>query len=392
MNKRFPRLPDIYRCTGCSVCASVCGAGAISMVEDVEGFSRPQVDLGRCSSCGTCERQCPVLAQGRGCADGAEAPDRLRQEEAFAVWARSDEVRRQSSSGGVFTVLARRTLLQGGVVFGVVCDLPRGDIRFACVADDAGLSALRGSKYVQARMDGTYKAIKEHLDSGRPVLFCGTPCQIAGARAYFQGAPENLLLVELVCHGVASPEVWRRYVASFDGRVRVALFRDKARGWKTYAMSFLDRHGKELLSHVHGYPFLWGYMSNLFNRRSCANCAFRSGRSGADLALGDFWGVQKLFPDMDDDKGTSLVIIHTEKGRCAYNAVEAWLNARPADVDFAIAHNPAIVDNPIPHVRRGDFFQAMANGEDVESSVRKMLKMSQMQRILRVVQKALKIR
>lgn len=354
---RPPELPSPRRCCGCAACHDTCPAAAIRMVPDAEGFAHPFIDATRCLGCGRCGIVCPVLHSGE-----ARSPVSVR-----AVKSRDDALRLASSSGGVFSLLAVRVLERGGVVYGAVFDPEDGRIRHVRVATPDGLAPIRGSKYVQSDMAGVYRAVLSDIGAGRSVLFSGTPCQIAAMRCYVGGSVASLLLCEIVCMGVSSPLAFETYLASMDSgrRVLSVSFRSKRVGWKHFSMELSSPDGVFHSETLRVDPYLNGMLARLFLRPSCSSCAFRGLRSGADVTLGDFWNVHRRFPDMDDDKGTSLVLANTERGEMAVRGVLSACDFRETDWLYAVEVNPALVRSKRPNRRRATFFQCVGQEEFV---------------------------
>ena len=248
------KLPDSNRCCGCSACVTVCPVEAITLRPDHEGLLQPFIADELCRHCGLCGRSCPVLNVGPPRYVRKNGSWESSDVHVLAAKAVDEGIRLSSTSGGAASVLARRVIADGGVVFGVVSDSKSGNVPFARAVTRQELSAFRGAKYVQADPGDTYKQIRAQVrDSSAPVMFVGTPCQVAGLRCCLGQVPDNLVLVELVCHGVPSPLAWRRYWEGLGSRAFGVCFRSKRRGWKTHTMSVLDRDGRELLSHWRGY-------------------------------------------------------------------------------------------------------------------------------------------
>lgn len=337
-------------CVGCGACAWRCPAKAISMQPDKEGFTRPVVDRGKCIGCGACRTVCPA---GQEAVRGT--PD------TFCAYSRDEEIRQKSSSGGVFTELAQQVLEREGVVVGAAWD--RGTVlRHQAVDSIGGLTALRGAKYVQSDMSSAYPAIAEALESKRPVLFCGTPCQTAAVERTF-GRPEGLLLVDIVCHGVPSPRVLEQYfdeIAQKQGEPVAGIdFRDKSTGWKGYSVTARLRKGGKLTHPASADTYMKLFLADVGLRPSCYRCTTRGRASCADLTLGDFWGANRLFPDKDDDKGLSLVLVHTDAGRRAWEALRENVVFWQADYSAAAGFNPCL-DRPVARPQsREQFFAAL---------------------------------
>lgn len=335
-------ITDKQNCCGCEACVQVCPKQCINFEQDSEGFRYPKVDETICIGCGLCEKVCPVLNTG-------EPRDPLTS---YAAINNNEIERLKSSSGGVFILLARNIISEGGVVFGAKFD-EQWNVIHSYSENEEGLTAFMGSKYVQSKIGNTYSQAKEFLKSGRKILFSGTPCQIAGLRQYLRKEYDNLLTVDVICHGVPSPAVWRQYLEeikkdALQGENSVSLssiphvperdtlnnvdditiesisFRDKRLGWTKYSFALTlakaAADGKQntvSLSHIHREnPYFIGFNDwNLYLRPICYSCPFRKLRSGSDLTLADFWGIETLKPEMDDNKGVSVILSNTPKGR-----------------------------------------------------------------------------
>lgn len=372
-------ITDKHNCCGCEACVQVCPKHCISFLQDKEGFFYPEVDTSSCIQCGLCEKVCPVLTPY----------DARKPQEVLAAINPDSTVREQSSSGGVFTLLAEKVIGQGGVVFGV-----RFDDNWLAVFDHTesieGLAAFRGSKYLQARVGNSYVQCKQYLDEGRQVLFSGTQCQIAGLR-HFLGKPyPNLLTVDFICHGVPSPKVWQRYLDEAVKAGRQAIsdvqFRDKRQGWKRFSLTlgYDDSTGAyTLTSPFAENPYMRAFLSNLILRPSCHACKAKGGRSHADLTIADFWGINHVNPEMDDDRGTSLVLVHTSKGQAALHACS--FRSAQASYDEAVRYNPSALVSVAPHPRRDQFFMAFDSQPDLHSLIVESLRPSMKIRVKRIV-------
>lgn len=368
---------DKKDCCGCASCVQVCPKQCISMNEDCEGFLYPKVDSAVCVDCGLCEKVCPVINQGCTIVPLAT----------YAAKNKDEKIRYKSSSGGVFTLIAEQILADGGVVFGA-----RFNENWEVIHDYAetveGLEPFRGSKYVQSVIADNYKYAKQFLLEGRNVLFSGTPCQIAGLKKFLRKEYENLLTVEVVCHGVPSPKVWRDYlqykraqhvvgkntVSSSIDELPVITgisFRDKISGWKKYGFKICYTALKAAENSVSKSAnidnceitpfnediFMKGFLKNLYLRPSCYQCMARQGKSGADIAIADYWGIQRIHPELDDDKGVNLVLINTRKGQTYFDAIAATLTYTISDYRKAIANNPCIVKSVAEPPQRVQFWR-----------------------------------
>lgn len=335
-------------CTGCGACAAICPIGCITMRQDVEGFYYPVPDKNQCTGCGRCGKVCPVL---NPCEPHPVEPS-------FAAQHRDEETKRASSSGGVFTALARQTLDAGGVVFGAAFD-EKLQLRHVGVDNEAQLAALRGSKYVQSDTLPSLTEVKKALDAGKKVLFCGTPCQAAAVRRLF-GRPEGLLVVDVICHGAPSPAVFASYLAELEAahgaRVTGVNFRSKDTGWKQFSFQATFENGKTYSATLHDDPYMKLFLNDLSLRPSCYFCETRGETSCADLTLGDFWGISKTQPALDDDTGVSFIGCNTDRGREAVQKL-ADVALHGSSFAAAAAANPCLLHPVAVPAARTEFFE-----------------------------------
>lgn len=373
------QITDKSKCCGCEACVQACPRKCIVFTQDKEGFYYPQVDKEQCIDCGLCEQACPELS----------VYDKHLPIEVLAAINKNDEVRSSSSSGGVFSVLAEKVIDSGGVVFGV-----RFDDDWLAVFDYAEsmeqVAAFRGSKYLQARVGDSFSHCKRFLNEGRQVLFSGTPCQIAALNHFLRKPYPNLLTVDFVCHGVPSPKVWQHYLKEVVKAGRKAIldvkFRDKKHGWKQFGF-VLDYHdgtkAYTMSSPFRENQYMKSFLANLILRPSCHACPAKEGRSHSDVTIADFWGVDKVSPLMDDDKGTSLVLIHTGKGASAFSR-EAL---RIANVAFeeACRYNSAYVHSVSKHPNRDKFFATFDESTDLHRMIRECFRPPLNQRVKQIM-------
>lgn len=302
-------------CCGCTACLQVCPKKCIAFKEDEAGFCYPYVDTTVCVKCGLCVKVCPML----------KTEDANYPKEVYALKCQNEFIRSESSSGGAFTLLAESVLEDNGVVFGA-----RFDADWTVIHDyvetKEGLKYFRGAKYMQSKLYGAYIRAELFLKEGRRVMFTGTPCQIAGLKKYLKREYDNLLTVDFICHGVPSSKVWNLYLSnelkkqSKDCSIDSISFRAKDTGWHNYSvrLTTVDSKGAKFYSHNIFFQndYMRLFLSDLILRPSCYNCLSKSGRSGADITLGDFWGVEKKYPEFDDDRGISLVMVNRDKSIC----------------------------------------------------------------------------
>jgi len=294
---------DVGACCGCGACADICPLNCISMNMRKDGFYYPSIDLSKCTNCGLCDRICPSKAEyGVG-----------RKPDCYALQAKT-EVRKLSTSGGAFRLLAEDVLKCGGVVIGAA--LVDNVVKHIVTENIEQLNRLNGSKYVQSNTQGIFSITKKLLEEGREVLFSGTPCQIEALRKYLGKNYENLLLVDLICNGVASPGIWDKYVhileKKYKGHMTDFKFRDKrnADDGHTVSASFGE---EEHTWSIYSDPFCKTYFNGNNLRNQCRECRFCSERRNSDFTIGDYWGVEKTLPEWNDGMGTSLVLVHTPK-------------------------------------------------------------------------------
>ena len=325
-------------CCGCHACASICPKQCIVIQEDEQGFLYPNVEQSTCIDCGLCEKVCPVLNQ---------VEERVPLE-VYAAKNPDEQIRRESSSGGIFTLLAEQTIDAGGVVFGV-----RWNEHFEAIHDytesKEGLAAFRGSKYVQSRVGDTFKQTEQFLKQDRKVLYSGTPCQIAGLKKFLKKEYDNLLSVDITCHAVPSPLIWREYLEEYKTKKKITSinsinFRDKTFGWEGYyfSISYINKHNQDVTKkQPHGDNVYYkGFLNHLYLRPSCYSCCAKGGRSGSDILLGDCWGIDSLRKDYNDNKGCSIVCVYTPKGK---SVAESILDRTELlAYDDVLKYNPSI--------------------------------------------------
>lgn len=337
----MPNLANINSCTGCTACAVSCPKGCITMAADHEGFLQPRIDEASCFGCGLCEKVCPVLNP-----PGVS----VEQPRFFAARSRDEQIRMDSSSGGVFSELALAVLRQGGVVYGAAYDTDFS-VRHICAEDEDALAALRGAKYAQSSLGDTFARVKEQLVQERQVLFAATPCQVAGLKAFLRKDYENLICVDFVCHSVPSPDAWLAYVRyrsqqDNGGELPSSInLRSKETGWSRYQYSnyfaYANGHAHAVLSGESLYMKLFG--GGYISRRSCENCRFKGYSRVSDLTIGDFWGIWDIAPDMDDNRGTSVLLVQSERGEALLRALEGKLDLLKVTAEQASCQNPAMI-------------------------------------------------
>lgn len=359
------------------------------MVDDEEGFLYPKVDESICVNCGLCEKVCNEL----------HPFDKREPQQVLAAINKNEEIRLRSSSGGIFYILAENVIKDGGVVFGA-----RFDENWQVVIDYAedmkGIESFMGSKYVQARIANAYKDVKRFLAERRNVLFSGTPCQVAGLHKFLRKPHDNLLTVDFICHGTPSPKVWRMYldeVIKEGQRISSIEFRNKKKGWKNFSFNLRYNANDKTISMLSPFSqnhYMKAFLQNIILRPSCYDCKAKGCSSHSDVTIADFWGINTVFPDMDDDKGTGLVFINTEKGNEAFDLSQ--VNVKETTYERVKLLNSACYRSPKVHPKRKDFFSRLDSENLIElindctkPTVKQLLQML-IDRCKRLVMKLLK--
>lgn len=379
----MPKITDLKDCSGCHACFLVCPKKCIQMEANAEGFLYPFIDTGKCVNCGLCEKVCPVLKI-------VDKKEKIVS--AYACYNLNEDIRLRSSSGGIFTLIAEKILDIDGAVYGAVFD-EKFNVKHICVETKEELSALRGSKYVQSTIGDTYVKAKDMLDDGRVVLFTGTPCQIDGLLSFLGKKYDNLYTQDLICHGVPSPAVWRKYVEFRENKAasvaKKAFFRHKEKGWKSYSVQFEFDNRTEYKQIFSQDLFMKGFLNNLYLRQSCYNCRSKSLSRNSDITLADFWGIENIFPDMLDDKGTSLVLVNSDKGKTLIENISDNIKLKEVDINKAVKSNPSAYQSACLNKNRKKFFNVI-RFKDFEETVKICTKKSWVKKLFRKVLKNVK--
>lgn len=342
-------------CCGCNACGDICPKHAISFKTDNEGFWYPEVDQNLCIDCKLCEKVCPIIHAEEVKTNDFEKPS------VFAAIHKNLEIRFDSTSGGLFSALAEEIYKKGGFVGGAVYTEDFHAVHF--ISQDKGdLKKLRSSKYLQSNAEGFYKSVKEAVQTGAPVLVCGTPCQIAALRRFIGKPAENLYLLDFICHSIASPKAHRKYFdyleSAYGQKVVAFKAKNKELGWRmlTKKSTFADGsayygvRGKDLYSRA--------YHSNMIDRPSCYECKFKGYPRISDITLADFWGVEKVAKELDDDVGVSAALVNSEKGKKLLELAKKRLVLKDAPLYIVEQNNPALVKKAVrPNYDRELFFK-----------------------------------
>lgn len=400
---------DKHKCCGCEACVQACPKQCISFIQDSEGFLYPKVEIKKCVECGICEKVCPVI----------NTRTQILPIQVWAAQNMDEEIRRQSSSGGIATMFAEKIIEEDGVVFGVIMN-DKHEAVHTYADTKQQLTAFMGSKYTQSRTGNCFKHVMDFLKSGRKVLFIGTPCQIAGLKHFLRKDYENLYTIDFICHGVPSPGIFKWYLqeeimkftadrkgsknsVSFSpihsipkGDVQLPEglkvldihFRDKREGWKKFSFNLrlaeASADGKQntvsISANVIKNIFLKGFCADLYLRPSCHQCPARNYQSGSDITIADFWGQENMFPEFDNDTGVSCVIIKTIKGQGLFNALNK-IRKCERTISDVVRYNPSLIISNKESYRRRKFWRLVGK-YSFEETVDKSINLSCPERIV----------
>lgn len=353
-------ISDKQKCCGCNACGDVCPKDAITFKTDIEGFWYPEVNKDTCIDCGLCEKVCPII-------EPANFIARYEVPRVFAAYTKDDKIRTDSTSGGIYSMLAMEMYENNAYVGGAVYN---EDHTVSQIVDSkpSRLSEIRSSKYLQSNAEGVYKEIKGLLKEGNQVFFCGCPCQVQalykvlGNKEY-----DKLITCDFICRGVNSPKVFLKYMdmleRQYGAKATKIKFKAKEWGWHNFSMRVNFANGKEYCKDRYHDLFFIGYLqAGNFTRPSCYNCQFKGFPQKADITLADFWGIEKIDKTMDQDRGTSLVMINSDKGMVLFESIKDKIHWKEFSIEDARKGNPAMDSSLSPaKPNRTQFFMSLDN-------------------------------
>ena len=360
-------------CVGCGACVDCCPKDAIYWETDIEGFDYARVDPDKCIDCSLCLKTCPLLNVDKLNAVNSDygTPDVL------AAYNTDSDVRMASTSGGIFSALAEKVLDEGGFIGGAVWTDDFG----AChILSDRreDLDRIRGSKYFQSDATGIYRAVRKALATGRKVLICGTPCQMAGLRSYLRRDYENLIIVDFVCGNINSPKLFKKYVESLEQRygARMLSYHPKNKehgGWHNFAFKATFDNGAVYVRNRTADAFTRCFIgTHVGSRPCCFECKFKQLPRVADLTIADFWGIENIDPAWDSPMGTSLVLVNNERGCTFFDSLGDSVRSHPMPLEGAIKGNAHLLHNSAPSPVDRDEFYRLLDTEGFDAAMRKV--------------------
>lgn len=337
------------KCTGCTACMNICPKNAISMEIDNEGFKHPVINKDKCIDCGLCKKTCPVL----------NTTSNKSLNNCYVAY-NKDEVSRKNkaSSGSIFELIAKLILNENGIVIGAAFD-ENNKLNHIAIDNIKDLDKLKGSKYLQSHLNNIFTYIKENIKN-KKILFVGTPCQVAGLKSFIKNDFNNLICLDLVCHGVPSPKLFEKYIKEIEDKYNSQIvdynFRDKKTGWDSYSNTITFKDKKEISQLQKDNNYMKLFLSDIALRESCFECNFKLGNKYSDITLGDFWGVGKYYPDMYNNLGVSAVIINTEKGQEIFEQIKNDIKYKECKLEEIVSGNPSLKSSGKYPLKRSEFF------------------------------------
>ncbi len=365
--ERLEKLDSKYvvknsKCTGCMACYNICPNGAIKLKENEEGFLYPEIDEEKCIKCNLCKKVCP---------SNKVYQTNFEEPRYYAIFNSNQEDRMKSSSGGMVALLSKRFLDNNGVVYGV--EMNGNVAKNTRIAEKKELYKILGSKYLQSEIGNTYKKVKEDLENNKNVLFTGTPCQIEGLKSFLNKEYEKLMCISIICHGVPSPGMFKKYInelQKYSGKkIKNVNFRSKENGWHNFLIEYEFEDESRKITSFTLDTYMQGFLKNYYLRESCYNCQMRfDKKNSADIIIGDFWGIENVFPELDDDKGVSALIINSVKGGKIFEKVKDEVIYKETTFEDILRANPVLISS-VKYTKKRDQFFDMIKKNELNTSI-----------------------
>ena len=352
-------LKNLEKCSGCTACFNICPNQAIEMKENFEGFLYPEINLEKCTNCGLCEKVCQI-----------DKKNENKKQKTCYAGIYNDEARKISSSGGTFVALAKYILKNNGCVVGCAFNDDYSKAQHIIISDINELGKLQGSKYLQSELNSVFSEIKKLLTNKKLVLFTGTPCQVDGLKRYLRKDYNNLITVDLVCHGVPSPKVWRKYLEKVSNgkQVESLTFRDKRATWSFISLLSYKLNDELIIERSNENLYYNAFLKNLILRKSCSTCTYTNLKRVSDITIGDFWTIEKVNKNYDDSKGTSLVFLNSSKGKKIFKEISKEFKLfKKSRLKQALKGNPVLTRNVEIHQNRDRFFENIDKKDIIEN-------------------------
>lgn len=351
------------KCTGCQACMNICPVGAIAFREDRKGFLYPDVSE-KCVGCNACKKVCP---RNTGILINQSEPV------VYAAFTKNKVTRKNSSSGGIFMELAKSVLEQKGIVVASrLSDDCKAVFFDSCETVDE-LKKFQGSKYVQSQPGLIFRQVKEKLTAGRKVLFVGVPCQVDGLKKYLNKKYDNLLTVDIICHGAPSPKLWRDYCSHLENvygaKVVDVSYRYKKPNWTRFSLKADFDNGKSYVKSKFDDPYLISFLKEISMRESCHSCEYTSTHRTGDITLADFWGYHSYdFKMRNTERGISLVLINTKKGEESFDNIKREIEFQKRTIKEAIGGNRSLKEPWKKNPMSEDFWNEYTMGGGLEKA------------------------
>ena len=357
------QIIDKANCCGCNACGDACPKEAITFKIDIEGFWYPEINKEKCIDCNLCKKICPIINISK-----LKINDYPKPAHTIAAINKNMRVRWNSTSGGAYSALAETMLERGGYISGAIYNEGFTGVHNYISNNPDDLEKLRSSKYLQSNADGLYKEIKRLLLKGEKVLACGTPCQMAALRSFLHKDYDNLIIVDFICRGVNSPKVYRAYLDSlenkYNSRVVYVKAKNKELGWRNLTRKVTFANGQSYYGVHMQDDFRRGYHTNVFCRPSCYNCQFKEFPRIADITIADYWGIEKIAPNLDNDLGTSMILLNSDKGIKYYELVKEKLEYIELPFETILGGNIALYKSiTSPQIDRDEFFNDLEKND-----------------------------